>query len=237
MRGAVEAACVEGLREAVESIQGRVGTMSEAERARLVFERDLPADRRGGVPADGVGDAIFILGEPFAFDARFAPLLTHPAIVGMARALLQSDALVAHFMNVTLKHPGFGRSIGWHRDFPNAYICPAAPDFLRLMLCLDGMDAHMGGTAFVSGSHRVSDDAARQAKKLGPAPPVDESAVRVQVCAQGDLVAIHPKVLHGGGMNMGVQPRRNVVLQIGLASAALVTHAREAITGLAVELR
>lgn len=228
---AVPAARIAAWRQAVDAVQGRLPGLPADLKAKLVLERDLPPARRDGVPAAEVGDAIFILGEPWAFDPAFERVLAEPAVVAAARALLRTDAVVAHFMNVTVKHPRFGRGIAWHRDFPNGYICTAHADFLRLMLCLDGMDAQSGATRFLPGSHGVSDDEARQASQHGQPGPVAEDSAWTAACAPGDLVAIHPKVLHGGGMNRGARPRRNIVLQVGLAHAALVTQEREAITG------
>lgn len=233
--GGFAAALLDELRAAVDAVQAGAAALPEALRARLVFERGLPAGRRGGVPDEAVGDAIFILGEPGAFAPVFDSLLGHPAVAGAARRLLRTDAVVAHFMNVTIKHPRFGRAIAWHRDYPNGYICTAQSDFLRLMLCLDGMDAASGGTCFAPGSHRL-DDAAAQLAGAPDRAPQREAEARAAgpctpSCAPGDLVAIHPKVLHGGGMNGGARPRRNVVLQLGRAGAELVTQEREAITG------
>lgn len=228
---AIEPALTGRLCAAVDAIQAQVPRMSEAERVKLVFERDLPAHRRGGVEASVVDDAIFILGEPCTFDPVFETLLHHPAIREAARALLASDALVVHFMNVTIKHPRFGRSIGWHRDFPNDYMCPASSSFVRLMLCLDGMDSGMGATRFLPGSHRLSDAQALSEKHDGSRPRPSDDAGMAQDCAAGDLVAIHPKVLHGGGINRSERMRRNVVLQIGMASEPLVTAEREKVTG------
>jgi hypothetical protein len=228
---AIAPALIQRLRAAVDSIQAHVPSMPDTQLARLVLERDLPAHRRGGVDATQVGDAIFIVGEPCAFDPVFETLLRHPAIRDAARQLLGSDALVVHFMNVTIKHPRFGRSIGWHRDFPNDYMCPASSCFVRLMLCLDGMDEAMGATRFLPGSHRLGDAEAIREKREGPRlRPADDAGVALD-CEAGDLVAIHPKVLHGGGINRSGRMRRNLVLQIGLAGEALVTEAREEVTG------
>ena len=235
--GFVDEAWAEALCSAVDAVQRNVANLNDTERARLVFERDLSVKGRGGIAAEAVGDALFILGEPEAFDPLFLRLLTWPPLVQAAQHALGTDAVVGHFMNVTIKHPRFGRAIGWHRDFPNTYICPEGSDFLRLMLCLDGMDVETGATGFVPGTHRVSDEAAREAKQdenaHGTSVP-DPDTVQTVVCRRGDLVLIHPKVLHGGGMNTGARPRRNVVMQIGHASAPLVTSYRESCTGLAL---
>ncbi len=220
VRGAVSPAVVEGLVAAVERVQAEVSDLSPDMRGRLTLERDLPADRRGGMAASRVGDAIFILGDPASFDDAFLDLLDAPGIVGPVREAVETSATMAHFMNVTIKHPRWGRALGWHRDYPNGYACPAASRFVRVMLCLDGMDESSGATTFVPGSHRIDDGAARdEAGPRATPSPGDVVAIR---CAPGDLVLIHPKVLHGGGMNTSARPRRNVVLQAGDATAPLL---------------
>ena len=227
----IDTALADRLRAAVDAIQARASRMSEAERARLVFERDLPDRRCSELQTQAVADAIFIIGEPCTFDPAFDALLRCPAIRDAARTLLASDALVVHFMNVTIKHPRFGRAIGWHRDFPNDYMCPASSRFVRLMLCLDGMEDAMGATRFLPGSHVLPDEEALREKREGSRLRPSEDAGVLLHCAAGALVAIHPKVLHGGGGNRSDRMRRNVVLQVGLASDPLVTTEREGVTG------
>ena len=75
-------------------------------------------------------------------------------------------------------------------------------------------------TFFVPGPHLIDDEAAR-GEPGGGAPPSsgDVEAVR---CGPGDLVLIHPKVLHCGGMHMSRRPRRNVVLQARDATEPLI---------------
>lgn len=221
----------------IAAIQATTRTLPASARANLVFERDLPASKRGGVEAGEVAEAIFIIGDPSTFDPVFIELLRHAAVLETARELLGIGALVAHFMNVTIKHPRFGRAIGWHRDYPNAYICPESSAFLRLMICLDGMEASMGATRFIAGSHRISDERARQEKVRGGWPQPAELAGEAAECGEGAIVAIHPKVLHGGGINQNRRIRRNVVLQVGVATAALVTTETESITGTPLELQ
>ncbi len=230
VRAAVSPALVAGLIAVVERIQVAVADLPPDLRARLTLERDLAADRRGGAAASLVGDAIFILGDPAAFDEAFLLLLDAPGVVGPVREALETTAVAAHFMNVTIKHPRWGRALGWHRDYPNAYACPAASRFVRVMLCLDGMDESSGATTFVPGSHRIDDTVARERAGAAASPsPGDVVAV---CCAPGDLVLIHPKVLHGGGMNTSGRPRRNVVLQAGDAGAPLLdTPEEESVAG------
>jgi len=231
VRGAVPASLLAALREAVQRVQDTVSALPPPLLERLTFERDLPANRRGGIGADEVGDAIFILGDPVAFDAVFWEVLRQPRLVAAVRAAVGTADVAAHFMNVTVKHPRFGRGIGWHRDYPNGYASPAVSCFVRAMLCLDGMAGEGGATAFLPGSHRLEDAAVDGAAPPKGWQPEDGAAVRV-LCDPGDLVLIHPKVLHGGGMNASAAPRRNIVLQAGDAAVPLRhVPAMEAVTG------
>lgn len=170
-RRAVPPSLVAAMAVAVERVQASVAGLPPDLLGRLVLERDLPADKRGGVAASEVGDAIFILGDPVAFDGAFRSLLEQPVVVGAVReALGGAEAAVAHFMNVTVKHARFGRGIGWHRDFPNRYACTAASRFVRTMVCLDGMSETSGATAFLPGSHLIGDDEARKLSQAGERP-------------------------------------------------------------------
>ncbi|MBR0666417.1 phytanoyl-CoA dioxygenase family protein [Roseomonas hellenica] len=233
VRGAVPPARILALRRAVERVQASVPDLPPPLLERLTFERDLPAENRGGATAAAVGDAIFILGDPPAFDSIFLTLLGEAGILAAVQEALGARAVVAHFMNVTIKHPGFGRAIGWHRDFPNRYACPESSRFLRAMLCLDGMTEAGGATAFIPGSHRIGDAEARVLFAAGrAAPPAPGDAV-LACCEPGDLVLIHPKVLHGGGINSAATLRRNIVLQAGDAAAPLLSRPeQETVAGL-----
>jgi hypothetical protein len=201
-RQVIPAALVGRLIACVARIQAGIGGLPPHLRRRLTLERDISATARDGFSA--TGDAIFIIGDPAAFDPVFASLARIPAIVGPAVEALGTTALITHFCNVTIKHPRFGRRINWHRDFPNQYVSPPTPRFLRLMICLDGMDPESGATAFVPGSH------------LGLG---DSAAPRTVSCGPGDMVLIHPEVLHGSEMNRSDRWRRNVIFQVGTADA------------------
>jgi len=213
----------------IAEIQGKVQSLPVALAESLVMERDVPPREGGEAYA---GDSIFILGGPPAFDPRFAALAIHPVITSLARAFLQTDAIAYHFSNVTTKRPAGGRSIAWHRDYPNEYISQAVPTFLRVMVCLDGMMEENGATAFLPGSHLVTDEEA------GQKPLVREVSetrrAECAICPAGSLVLIHPKVIHGGGRNVSQQFRRNFVVQWGDSSVPFSTNNREILTGLCV---
>ena len=191
--------------------------------ADCVFERDLPATKRGelGVPAD-CGD-VFILGNLAEHVPQVLQLLLLAKVQELARTVLEADVAVPHFVNLTQKSARTGSGISWHRDYPNRYICPVEPAMVRIMLCLDGMDEDTGATQFIPGSqHRRADGSL----------PDERSGAVTAVCGPGALVAIHPLVLHGGAPNASAMRRRNIVMQWGPAGAALQPGPKEPVTGL-----
>ena len=196
-------------RAAVERIQATAGRLPPGPaRERLVFERDLSARQREGRPAEAAGEALFIIGDPPAFDPVFARLAIQPEIVAAVRALLGCADIRLHLSNVTTKQAGLGSRVAWHRDYPNRYICPAGPSFPRALLCLDGMDAANGGVAVLPGSQ----------ERVGEAPaPADLAAAVTVHRAPGATLLIHPTVLHGSARNRSAGPRCNLVVQRGRA--------------------
>ncbi|WP_253206847.1 phytanoyl-CoA dioxygenase family protein [Verticiella alkaliphila] len=220
------------LGSATHAIQSQVAALPQEMQALLAFERDLSTTGRGGIDAKDVGDAIFIIGDPSRFDPVFLELVQTPIIRQAASALLGCEDLALHFINVTIKHPRFGRGIGWHRDYPNPSYCTEHADFLRLMLCLDGMDETSGATRFIPGSHMLSDAQAVEEKTQRNWPKPSPSTGCALTCGTGHIVAIHPKVLHGGPMNTSSRPRRNIVIQIGKASAPMTGTERDSVSGL-----
>lgn len=227
VRDAVPADLLTAMGAWLVSAEAAARQCSAEEQARdLVYEKDLP---------DAVDDAIFILGDLCRYAPQFSALLRLPALVHACTLALGSTKLVAHFMNATTKHPRFGRAIGWHRDFPNGYLSGTDSRFLRVMVCLDGMAEHGGATRFLTGSHRVDDGYAIAEKRGGAKHRYAAHHGVAAECAPGDLILIHPKVIHGGPANTSALPRRNVIVQVGVAGMELVGE-RETVTGWAVSM-
>ncbi len=180
------------------------------------MERDLPAAKRGGLPPEQTGNAIFILGDPPAFDPWFAELAIAPILLAPIRELLGTDDIRYHFGNVTLKQPRVGSGISWHRDFPNRYLCPQSSSFLRVMICLDGMTRENGATQFLRDSHHLTDAEAVTASAARDAA-ASHARIDIAECPPGSAVFIHPKSVHGGPPNPSPHPRRNLIFQWGRA--------------------
>jgi phytanoyl-CoA hydroxylase len=222
IRQVIPPSIVLALTEAISKIQDSTENLPADLLSRLTFERDLPADRRDGIAAAEVGNAIFLIGDPVAFNAIFFSLLDQREIISAGCRALGCVDLTAHFMNVTIKNPRFGRGIGWHRDFPNDYACTQGSSFVRAMICLDGMSEASGATAFIKDTHKITDDEALDLRQKRDRSPDQYASPEFACCEPGDMVLIHPKVLHGGFINSSSQLRRNIVLQMGDASVPLV---------------
>lgn len=221
--------------EAIERIQKDCHDVAEDLSALLLFEKELSGKARDGVPASEVGDALFLINDAPRFDPVFSEIVQLDILRQIAHSTLGGDAFELHFMNVTIKSAHFGRAIAWHRDYPNGYICTQQSDFIRIMLCLDGMDSENGATVFARGSHRISDEEALVQKQQ-----LDRSGIQHLVpafCAAGSMVLIHPKVLHGGGINQSPKPRRNIVIQLGRAGRDFTALSTESMTGTLLSLR
>lgn len=211
-----------GFAAALTQIEENAEALAARHAGKLVFERDLPAHRRDGLT--DVGAALFLVNDLALFAAAFRPLHETPGVKRIFSELLGMDQPALHYTNATIKQARFGRAIAWHRDFPNRYICPPDGRYLRLMLCLDGMTDGAGATMFYPGSQRedATDDVAAYLAAQSGMPVA-------AVCAPGDVVLIHPRVIHGGGMNRAARPRRNLILQAG--SPVPATQPHEQLTG------
>ena len=202
------------------ALSGNEPDLSDA----CVFERAQPARKRNGRELAVDQDAVFILGDPTRFDPGLLKFIIDTRLTGIVAQALGTADIVLHFANITSKAPKIGSGISWHRDFPNKYICPAEPEMLRIMICLDGMQPDNGATAFVTGSHKSSISANEVL--------ANDPCILTAQCAPGAIVAIHPLVLHGGTPNASALQRRNLVLQWGVAECPLMTEARESVTGM-----
>ena len=232
---AVADATVAAALDAVTAIEDAVGDLPDDLVERwLVLE---PGDTGGpGMTGDLNGRRIFIIGDPVRFRPDLAGVMTHPVSVQVASMLLGATGIRYHFGNVTTKQPCSTRALSWHRDYPNSYMCPRRSSFVRVMLCLDGMDATNGATQFLPGSHLVTDDDAIAAEDDGSAVNCSGDGVEVATCPAGSLVFIHPKVLHGGPANLSTRPRRNIIVQWGIDDDPVCLYAGgETLTGIRVE--
>ncbi|MFN7595061.1 MAG: phytanoyl-CoA dioxygenase family protein [bacterium] len=202
----------------LDGIISQGSTLPPDLKALCIFERDLPSTKRDGIPPSETGDAIFLVGDLCRFSPVFAAALAHPPLIAAVSAALETTDLVCHFSNATIKSARVGSGISWHRDAANSYMPTARSEYLRAMICLDGLSAENGGTSFLPASHLVAE--AQSAPEF------------VMMCPPGSVVLIHPQVLHGGGPNRSQRARRNLIVQWGRRDDPVLGEHRETLTGL-----
>ncbi|HHS7808996.1 phytanoyl-CoA dioxygenase family protein [Pseudomonas putida] len=157
----------------------------------------------------------FIIGDLIALEPRFARILSLPSVWACVAELLECAPceVLFHFCNLTCKPAEIGPAVGWHRDADNRYFASHDGRTVRLLIPLQLMSAHNGGTSVVSGSHLHTD-------------PTIEAAMCPEV-PPGAGLALHSAVLHGSSPNRSKQERDVIVIQFGLRSSTLRYQAKE----------
>lgn len=219
------------------SVQELIDSMTPASRAwqNACALSDLKATRNPGIPREAIEGIPFIIGELPKFSDSIRAFLCREELWAMASDLLKSDHVVYHFANVTRKPAFVGPNISWHRDYPNAYICTQdSARFFRALIPLETMNRENGCTEVIPGTHRLSDETAlrlyrekRQDFDTREAIPLTSNP--------GDVLAIHPKIVHGGKENRSHRDRDLIVVQFGVATGAYLHRTEECFTGFARE--
>ena len=214
---------VESLRRAVERVCARYRDGDELCVSNGVSIKDLTErrpERNPGVDIEALTTEPFILGNLAQLDSEFGRFLGLQPLWNMAAQALDLpvDEVVYHLSNITRKPPGIGPAIAWHRDYPNKYICTERADFVRLLVPLHDMSPANGGIGIVPSSHQIEDEEARQTIDICNS---DATAV-YPVLAAGDTLALHPKVIHGGGPNRSACARDVLIVQFGNKQARLL---------------
>ncbi len=213
--------------EKIQDFEHSVGTLSEKQRNSHVFIHELSDAQRDGIDASLCKDMLYIIGDICEYFPEIIQILIHPSIVHITNVLLGTDNPVYHFSNITIKSAHYGPRSGLHRDFPNKYICPFTSDFLRLIVCLTDGNANNGGLGFVTGSHHCEDEQAHQ--QLSAQYSYD--MLEYPECNQGDIIAVHPKVIHGGMSNRSDKDRYYCVSQWGMPTDDFLYYTEEKFTG------
>ncbi|MSQ28018.1 MAG: phytanoyl-CoA dioxygenase [Dehalococcoidia bacterium] len=182
-------------------------------------------ERNPGVDPADVRNEPFLLGNLAALDPRFIRFLSFRPLWDIAAAMLgrPESEIVYRFAQVLRRPAGVGPGQSWHRDFPNPYVqTESAAHFLRLLVPMHPMSSANAGTGVLAGSHLVSDGDAT-AGKATEHPP---AGAQFPSLDPGDVLVIHPKLIHGGGPNRGAGDRDLAVIQFGWSQAPL-THCAE----------
>ncbi|MEO6846233.1 MAG: phytanoyl-CoA dioxygenase family protein [Chthoniobacterales bacterium] len=215
--------------EAVEKVCESIRT-KEVVPSGVVYVSELKPHRNPGVDNTQAERVPFILGELPALSGCFKEFILQESLWALAAEILGSEDIVYHFSNVTRKPAYLGPNISWHRDYPNKYICPKdSRIFLRMLIPLEGMTKENGCTDAIAGSHLISDDAAiveDERKSFAIDDPISLEG------SAGDVIVIHPKLLHGGRENRSSRERNLVVIQFGIKTDDYLYLDQELYSGL-----
>jgi ectoine hydroxylase-related dioxygenase (phytanoyl-CoA dioxygenase family) len=207
------------LRTGLDAITANPAGVPARLREKVFLERDHVrnnphwyADR---LAPEDCGTAVRQIADLSLFAPVFAELICHAALLDVLEVLFGSPEFSFHSMLARPKAARVGNGVSdghFHRDTPNEAF--TACDTIQAVVCLDDMTAANGGTTFIRGSHRVSDEEAAQACWRDVEPGrLDLSARAVADCPAGGGVFFTSKVLHAAGHNRSDRPRRTIFLE------------------------
>jgi len=191
----------------------------------------LKPSRNPGISSQRTENIPFILNELPRFSVHFLNLILNQELWDAAKQILQSESIIYHFSNVTRKPAYLGPNLSWHRDYPNEYICPEDSNcFFRALIPLEAMSEDNGCTEIIPNTHVVSDAFAQEAKR---SQIIDFNTTEtIPLCGQpGDMIAIHPKIVHGGRENRSNYDRNLVVIQFGRPATRYIWQCPELYSG------
>ena len=204
------------LRDGMERITQDVESLPAHLREKIFFERDHlknnPQWYAGKLTPEECGGRVRQIADLALFGPAFAELICYPPLLDVLEALFESPEFSFTLLVGRPKaaHVGNGVNNGnFHRDTPHQNYTSA--NVVQAILCLDGMTAENGPTAFIPGSHKVSDE---EAGKMcwGNVAAESLSLERkiVACCPAGSGVFFTSKILHAAGHNRSDRPRRTI---------------------------
>jgi hypothetical protein len=215
------------LRRSVASVCGKYRCDEDAVVASGVslaaYTRAHP-ERNPGVDPSSLESEPYILGNLAAQDVGIWEFLAQRDLWVLAAQLLTAelDEVVYHSAQVLRKPARIGPALSWHRDYGNTYISTDGPFFVRLLVPLQAMRQENGGTGVVPGSHLISDAEALARSDFAES----RDGAEFPMVRAGDVLALHSKVIHGGGTNRSEEDRDLLAVQFG-RKAASILHAYE----------
>ena len=198
------------------------GEVSEfAKKGFLVKQRFIPQDLINEIvclsnqlitrTTESEGSQPYIIGDLPFLEPRYTTLLASLNLWKAMASLLGSERLVYHYSSLLIKQPGVTSIVNWHRDFNNQYIAPIHSDYLRVFLPLSSFHQDSGAPKIIPGSHLLPDKATGLCPKGLPKQYPDYELLQ---CKPGDVVFLHPKLLHSSDSNISDSARVNLVMQI-----------------------
>src|SRR5262245_10973598 len=234
----LDPATLAALREAMDRVTGNLDGLRPRLREKIFLERDHvknnPQWYAGVLTPEECGTSVRQIADLAEFDPAFAGLLGHAPLLDVLEALFESPEFS---LNLFLGRPKAGRvgngisNGAFHRDTPFEEFTSA--NTIISLICLDDMTGENGATAFVPGSHQVSDEEARKpCWRAVPAEQVDPASKVGVRCPAGSGVFFSSKLLHAAGHNRSDGPRRTIQMEWGGPGVLPTSLARHSGQGL-----
>ncbi len=197
VRGFVGSAWLELLAEAAEEIR------------RNVKSGSAPPDGNPAVSLSQKGDTVYCE-NGWTFNDRLKRFAFESGVARLAAEAMDSrEARLFETLSI-YKEQGCDTPTDWHQDFPQHGM--EGEQACSIWLSLESVTEQSGALRFVPGSHKgpwytpgampPGREGDRVALPTGPAPDIDGDRVRFPtiLCydtAPGDVILLHPNVLHG----------------------------------------
>ncbi len=219
VRDLLDPSTLAGARAALERIVRGHGALPPPLGEKIFFEREHvknnPQWYAGVLAPEDCGDSVRQIADLALFDQALAALITYPPALDVIETLFESSdfAFNSIFGRPKAARVGNGISNGnFHRDTPFEDFTQA--NVILCILCLDEMTDENGATTFIRGSHKVSDEEARETRWRAVAPEELNPDERVVArCPAGSGIFFNTKILHAAGHNRSARTRYTILCE------------------------
>lgn len=170
---------------------------------------------------DHPGPTVRCIDDLLGADAAWWEFFTSPLFRSLLTDTLGPDVVYLASQCV-VKPAAVGSRVGWHRDHPSRCWTLTAGPGVRLLVLFDDADAGNGALQVLAGSHRP--DHWSRDLPAGEAIGHPNADLRTVAGAAGDVIVLHPEVLHGSAANASGRRRRMVTTCWAHASDTMVDH-------------
>jgi hypothetical protein len=217
--GLLDPRTLSDLRERLERIVSDLGGLEPRLREKIFLEsqhvRNNPQWYAGRLTPEECGETVREIDDLALFDPAFAALICHAPLLDVLEVLFGSAEFSFNYLNGRPKAARFGNGISdgnFHRDTPFEDF--TASNTILTILCLDDMNDDNGATAFVRGSHKVSDEEAKKPVWREVDARREDLGEKVTVrCPAGSALFFNTKTLHAAGHNRSERPRYTIIAE------------------------
>jgi ectoine hydroxylase-related dioxygenase (phytanoyl-CoA dioxygenase family) len=204
------------LRDGMEKITTDVEKLPARLQEKIFLERDHvknnPQWYAGILTPEECGTSVRQIADIALFDPVFAELICYEPLLDVLESLFESTEFGLTFITGRPKAPLVGNGINngaFHRDTPTEDF--TSTNTIIAILCLDEMSSKNGATAFIRGSHKVSDEEAKRSYwRWVDSEDLDLKDKVTVICPAGAGIFFTSKLLHAAGHNRSETSRRAI---------------------------